>query len=835
VKRVAIADLDLDGKPELVVTNKASNTITILPNQSNLFAISFGTPITFLVPGAVSTDALEIKDLNGNGSPEIVTSQLLTSNIYICDNKSSPGIFNFSDITTLSVDKSIVNIRVGDLDGDQKPDIAATRLLGSDIVCFRNESSSSVIAFGPAQSFFTNTRPWGLDFGDLDGDGKTDIAIASIEHKSITVLVNQSVPGSISFKPMITLPTTYVNRHTKIGDIDGDGKPDIAFTSIDDNGILSSKISIIRNKSCFIPEVTPEGPLTVCSDFPLQLISTKGGGVTYQWEKIGSAPVSGPDSFFDVTQSGDYKVTAVSEGGTCSKASNTVTVTVSGPSSITPGDPGASSNGPVCIDDALNLQVNSMGASGYRWSGPDGFTANVQSPSVSGFTLAKAGMYIVELMTGTCVANTDTILVEAINNPDFSVTFSGTSLICEGDSKTLTVSPVMTSGFTYQWFEQTQGIMAGQTNATLPVAASGNYYVQVASIHPACSPRETEKANLTAVALPVAAFTPSVDSGCEGQVITFANQSTVDPQATPSYTWSFGDDTDDSNEISPEKTFETAATYQVKLSVSYQDGACPDEKTEPITIIPAPEIFITPASNTLSLCEGDTLRLGVDGDTFNSYEWSTGATTPTILIEEAIEYSVTVTTSGGCVLDVSKEIAQKVGPTVTVLVENVVADKTSIQVGDEIKLTATGLSSYIWRPGLSLSDSTIANPLASPVQDITYTVSGKEDISGCYGEASIDIRVLGPSVFNLIKPKAFFSPNDDEHHPYWTILEIESFPTCGVTVYNDKGSKVFEAKPYTNDWDGTFKGSKLPGGVYYYVIRCDGEAKVKTGSVTLLK
>jgi gliding motility-associated-like protein len=95
--------------------------------------------------------------------------------------------------------------------------------------------------------------------------------------------------------------------------------------------------------------------------------------------------------------------------------------------------------------------------------------------------------------------------------------------------------------------------------------------------------------------------------------------------------------------------------------------------------------------------------------------------------------------------------------------------------------------------------------------------------------------VTGASVLSLITPKLFFSPNDDTVNPFWTIQNIESFPTCGVIVYNDKGSKVFEAKPYSNNWDGTFKGSKLPGGVYYYVIRCDGEPKVKTGSITLLK
>jgi gliding motility-associated-like protein len=555
-----------------------------------------------------------------------------------------------------------------------------------------------------------------------------------------------------------------------------------------------------------------------------------GGGVTYDWKKNGTTETSGPDAFLDITTSGDYTVTAISEGGTCTKISNSVNITVSNGTPITPGDPGAISNTPICTGDVLNLQVNNVGADEYRWSGPGDFTASGLTASVNNFSIEKAGLYVVEIITGTCVAATDSTIVEGIDTPDFGITFSGAPLICEGSSKTLTVSPVVTSGFTYKWFEETQGLLAGQTNSTLSATTSGNYYAQVISGHPGCSPVETGKINLTAVALPVAAFTPSANAGCVGQVITFANQSTVDPQTTPSYTWSFGDASTDSNEISPEKSFGTASIFQVKLTVSYQNGACPDEETNPVTITAAPGLSITATDNNFNLCVGDTLRLGVSGDTFTDYEWSTGATTPTILIEEPTDYSVTVTTSGGCILDVSKTINEVAGPPVAITTR-----ATTIQVGEEITLNATGgLTSYLWRPGLSLNDSTIANPTASPLQDIVYTVSGK-DVNGCSGEASIEIKVIGASVFSLIAPKLFFSPNDDTVNPFWTIQNIESFPTCGVIVYNDKGSKVFEAKPYSNNWDGTFKGSKLPGGVYYYVIRCDGEAKVKTGSITLLK
>src|SRR5690606_2899420 len=143
VKQVAIGDLDLDGRPEIAVTNQNGNNISILSNQSTPAAISFSaTPVDLTIPEAGNTDAISIEDLNGDLLPELITSQFLTatSNVFIAKNNSSAGNITFSEIVKLSIGGTVVNVKAGDLDNDGKPDLAATQLLAGTLAVFRNQS-----------------------------------------------------------------------------------------------------------------------------------------------------------------------------------------------------------------------------------------------------------------------------------------------------------------------------------------------------------------------------------------------------------------------------------------------------------------------------------------------------------------------------------------------------------------------------------------------------------------------------------------------------------------------------------------------------------------------
>lgn len=829
VKRTDIADLDKDGKPELIVTNQTGSDVTVLVNESTTADIEFApTHITIPVPGAASTDALVVEDLDADGLPEIVTSQFLTqtSNVSVLENTSRPGNISFAFNQTLDISGTVVNLKAGDLDGDGKPEIAATQLIGSGTVSIFRNNSSGAITFASPVSFATEVRPWGLDFGDIDGDGQADIVVASLE-KFVTVLNNRSTAGTFDFATII-LPTTFINRHVGIGDVDGDAKPDVLFTSVDDNntGIAASKVSVFRNKTCIVPRIDPAGPVAICTGFPLKLTAAPSTGTNYEWSDGASTVANGANAYFDVTASGSYSVTATGEAGACSGTSNVVSVTVD--PGTTTGTATPFNDGPVCAGSTLTLGVNDVGGTAYNWTGPDGYTGSGLNPApITNFQAANAGRYYLDVVVNGCIAQQTSTVVGMISVPDFQITYSGSDILCPPDTKTLNISP-NDPAFTYQWAERSSGDIGGATSPSITVNSTGTYFFKASYIaNPACAPIESADATITFSEPLVADFSVPL-TACTNQVLDFINQTTGAPALTRFYLWNFGNSATSTAE-NPSFQYSTPGTYTATLRASYDGGACLNEISRTITIQTAPAVAITTASGNFFVCSGDTLELGVDG-TYMSYQWSTGETTPVTNVTAAGNYAVDVW-NGTCLITATVNIAEEDAPLVTAT-----ADPAEVSEGGSSQLTATGLVDYLWQPSLTLNDATIANPIATPVETTVYTVQGA-DGNGCRGSASVELRVKGDLIVNKLQPSKLISPEIvDGINDVWFVGNIDDYPQCSVTIYDEKGVRVYDAKPYFNDWDGTFKGNQLPDGVYYYLIRCDGEENSpRSGSITLLR
>lgn len=833
---VDVADMDMDGLADIIISDIGNRAVTILRNSGSYTfeQIDIVFPNEIVISG---TEALAVGDLNADGKPDIITSKFNTSanNIFIIPNISTPGNISWGAIITGEPIRTCKYIRIGDVDGDLKPEIIASdwNTPSSLLTIIKNQTSapspslpSPPITFGTARTLPLAQNAWGLDMGDLNGDGKAEIVVA---HTSGTqqVLRFFNNPGNINdIQPGIDFAVSDAVAYVKIGDADGDGKPDVAYAAASQN-----KVYILRNRRCVIPELSPEGPHEVCTGATLQLSSNERPGATYVWEKD-NVPVGGAtNSTYSiptvaVSPAANYTLTIIADG--CTEESDPIQVTVS--NGTISGTPVASNTGPACEGGALTLEVTDVDGSEYRWTGPNGFSFNTSTDPptdavIGSFQPQQAGRYYVDVMKGTCVAARVSTLVEVVYVPDFTVNPGGSTIFCDGGTKSLTVAPTP-DGYTFQWYETTSGELAGETDTDHLVSASGEYYVKAK--YTSCSvEKESSRIAITEAAVPNAAFEIPA-TACKGAQIQITNHSTTDPVVNAIYSWEFGDEST-SLERDPLHTYPDAGNYTVRLMISYAGGLCPDELSKSITIQAAPTINIINPENTYTFCEGDSIRLEVPG-AFLSYAWSTSSTTPFIYVKETGNYMVDVTTAG-CTLHAEKEVT-----TITKPVVVITANPPKIEEGQSTQLSVSGIETYEWSPGETLSDPTIASPVATPLITTDYSVKGT-DAFGCYGESAIKVEVKGDFIVNKLEPRSFFSPNEgDQINALWKVNKIEDYPVCNVTIYDEKGAKVFEAKPYQNDWNGTFNGKLLPDGVYYYIIRCDGEeSNPRSGSITLLR
>ena len=92
-----------------------------------------------------------------------------------------------------------------------------------------------------------------------------------------------------------------------------------------------------------------------------------------------------------------------------------------------------------------------------------------------------------------------------------------------------------------------------------------------------------------------------------------------------------------------------------------------------------------------------------------------------------------------------------------------------------------------------------------------------------------DNREKPPIIANNI-----LSPNGDGMNDTWTVKNIELYQNNKVTVFNAAGNIVFSKVNYANDWAGTYRGSTLTQGTYYYTIDL-GNASIVKGFITVMR
>jgi len=121
--------------------------------------------------------------------------------------------------------------------------------------------------------------------------------------------------------------------------------------------------------------------------------------------------------------------------------------------------------------------------------------------------------------------------------------------------------------------------------------------------------------------------------------------------------------------------------------------------------------------------------------------------------------------------------------------------------------------SYYWTPTQYMDNPLSLTPVVSPLVDFTYTLH-VSTTNGC-GDATDDVFVR---VYQKVTVPNSFSPNGDGINDLWLIGGLDTYPESVTEVFNRYGQLVFRSVGYSKPWDGTYNGSPLPVGTYYYII-----------------
>jgi hypothetical protein len=305
---VAIADLNEDGRPDLLVTSRYENTISVLlANPDGTWGprtlIDNGSYWSYLAVGDVDRDghldvvagssndyvsvflgdghgnltlastpptglypvSIGIGDLNGDGWPDLVTSNPGT--LVCCHSVTTvagTGSGSFAAPTKLAATRDMTDLALGDFDEDGALDILAGQENGGGGLYFGNGDGT----FRPPVGFSVINLMYDVDVADMNRDGHLDVVVAGWPASALVVLGN----GDGTFRPPVAAVAGGENSYSVAeADFDGDGNPDVATCEGDSVAIALGMGDGAFGQTVFVPcgsLVYAVAPPTGCDSKP---------------------------------------------------------------------------------------------------------------------------------------------------------------------------------------------------------------------------------------------------------------------------------------------------------------------------------------------------------------------------------------------------------------------------------------------------------------------------------------------------------------------------------------------------------------------------------------
>ncbi|MCW3110938.1 MAG: hypothetical protein JWQ09_5444 [Segetibacter sp.] len=438
-----------------------------------------------------------------------------------------------------------------------------------------------------------------------------------------------------------------------------------------------------------------------------------------------------------------------------------------------------------CIPSAVNFTASASNSNNsFTWDFGDGTVTTTSSSSIShaytapGRYLPKLILIDTALNCNVSVFGADTITVSGA----LSYIKAHQNLFCDSATLQFFDSSIVKYDAiaSYSWTFGDGGTSTSQ-NPFHNYVASGVFPVRLIVKTTAGCTDSSENTFVKIVKSPQLQVTGPAAT-CVNQPVTYSAKA----QDTSFIKWSW-DFSNGKNYIvpsPPSQTYTLAGNYTVNVVVINSSG-CTTTKSNVLKVNPLPNVD---AGADSVICRGATLTLHASGA--ETYLWKsspslscTACANPVASpVDTSVYYEVTGTNAITTCQNTDSVQVKVVQPFKITSIPN-----DTLCVGETAKLWVTGADNYTWSPATGLSNTNVANPVASPGTTTLYTVTG-HDYHNCFTDvAYVPITVYPIPVFNIIEDNVTIAVGNSVTLKTTSSRDVTNwqwFPATGLSCSN---------------------------------------------------
>jgi hypothetical protein len=225
--RVAVGDVNGDGRPDIVSANANTNNVGVL---LGLAGGGFAPVVAYSTGPGSGPDDVALADLNTDGRLDIVTANFNNATVGVLLGLVGGG---FAPVSSYSPGRGSAPaaLVLADMNGDGQLDVITANNGSNTVGLLLGQASGG---FMPASTFSTgpNTNPRGVAVGDVNGDGRLDIVTANEWDSTISVLLGLVGGGFMTATKYASGSGTvpFGVGDVAVADVTGDGRLDIIAT-----------------------------------------------------------------------------------------------------------------------------------------------------------------------------------------------------------------------------------------------------------------------------------------------------------------------------------------------------------------------------------------------------------------------------------------------------------------------------------------------------------------------------------------------------------------------------------------------------------------------------